>query len=46
MVVDHMWTEHGMHVACRSGFPLQGVHQFELPQLLDMSNHLFMVVFT
>jgi hypothetical protein len=26
------------------GFLLQGVHQFESPQLLDMSNRLFMTV--
>jgi hypothetical protein len=37
MVWDHMQTERGMRVACWSGFPLQGVHQFESPQLLDMS---------
>jgi hypothetical protein len=37
MVWDHMRTEHGMHVARWSGFPLQGVHRFESPQLLDMS---------
>jgi hypothetical protein len=29
------------YVPCWSGFPLQGVHQFESPRLLDMSNHLF-----
>jgi hypothetical protein len=31
MVEGHTWTEHGKHVACWSGFPLQGVHQFESP---------------
>jgi hypothetical protein len=29
MVLYHMWTERGKCVACWSGFPLQGVHQFE-----------------
>jgi hypothetical protein len=29
-----------------SGFPLHGVHQFELSQLSDMSNSLFVAVFT
>jgi hypothetical protein len=28
------------------GFSLQGVHRFESPQLSDMSNHLFVAVFT
>jgi hypothetical protein len=46
MVVDHTWTERGKRVACWSGFPLQGVHQFESPQLSDMSNRLFVVVIT
>jgi hypothetical protein len=32
-----MLTERGMRVACWSGFPLQGVHQFESPRLSDMS---------
>jgi hypothetical protein len=27
-------------------FPLQGVHRFELLRLLDMSNRLFLTVFT
>jgi hypothetical protein len=31
MILDHTWTEHGKHVVCWSGFPLQGVHQLELP---------------
>jgi hypothetical protein len=26
------------YVTCWSNFPLQGVHQFKLPQLSDMSN--------
>jgi hypothetical protein len=30
---------------CVSGFPLQGVHQFELTRLSDMSNRLFVIVF-
>jgi hypothetical protein len=34
------------YVACWSGFPLQGVHRLELPRLLDMSNRLFVAVFT
>jgi hypothetical protein len=34
------------YVACYSGFPLQGVHRFELPQFLDMTNHLFVAVIT
>jgi hypothetical protein len=29
MVWDHTQIEHGMRVACWSGFPLQGVHRFE-----------------
>jgi hypothetical protein len=37
MVWDHMRTEHGMHVVCWSGIPLQGVHQFKSPRLSDMS---------
>jgi hypothetical protein len=28
------------------GFPLQGVHRFESPRLLDMSNRLFVTVIT
>jgi hypothetical protein len=34
------------YVACWSGFPLQGVHRFESPRLLDMSNRLFVAVIT
>jgi hypothetical protein len=34
------------YVVCWSGFPLQGVHRFELPRLSDMSNCLFMAVIT
>jgi hypothetical protein len=34
------------YVSYWSGFPLQGVHQFESPRLLDMSNRLFVVVFS
>jgi hypothetical protein len=34
------------YVACWSGFPLQGVHRFESPRLSDMSNRLFVAVFT
>jgi hypothetical protein len=46
MVVDHTQTERGKHVACWLGFPLQGVHRFELPRLSDMSNRLFVAVFS
>jgi hypothetical protein len=31
MVIEHTRSEHGKRVACWSGFPLQGVHQFESP---------------
>jgi hypothetical protein len=34
------------YVSCVSGFPLQGVHRFESAQLSDMSNRLFVAVFT
>jgi hypothetical protein len=34
------------YVVCWLGFPLQGVHRFESPQLSDMSNRLFVTVFT
>jgi hypothetical protein len=37
MVWDHTWIERGMRVACWSGFPLQGVHQFESPLLSNMN---------
>jgi hypothetical protein len=33
-------------MSCVSGLPLQGVHQFESPRLSDMSNRLFVAVFT
>jgi hypothetical protein len=46
MVESHTWTEREKHVACWSGFPLQGVHRFESSRLLDISNHLFVAVFT
>jgi hypothetical protein len=46
MVVDHMRTERGMRVACWLGFPLQGIHRFESPRLSDMSNRLFVAVFS
>jgi hypothetical protein len=32
------------YVSCWSGFPLQGVHWFELSRLSDMSNRLFVTV--
>jgi hypothetical protein len=34
------------YVMCWSGFPLQGVHQFESPRLSDMTNRLFVTVIT
>jgi hypothetical protein len=35
-----------VYVSCVSGFPLQGAHRFESPRLSDMSNRLFMAIFT
>jgi hypothetical protein len=35
-----------VYVACWSGFPLHGVHQFKLLRLSDMSNRLFVAVIT
>jgi hypothetical protein len=40
--VDRAWKTCGVLIR----FPLQGVHQFESSRLSDMSNHLFVVVFT
>jgi hypothetical protein len=37
MVDDHTRTERGKRVACWSNFPIEGMHQFESPRLLDMS---------
>jgi hypothetical protein len=37
MVEGHTWTKNEKCVACWSDFPLQGVHRFESPWLLDMS---------
>jgi hypothetical protein len=37
MVRDHTQIEREKCVVCWSGFPLQGVHQFESPWLSDMS---------
>jgi hypothetical protein len=34
------------YVPCWSDFPLQGVHRFESPRLSDMSNRLFVAVFS
>jgi hypothetical protein len=34
------------YVSCWSGFPPQGVHRFESLRLSDMSNHLFVAVFS
>jgi hypothetical protein len=46
MVKGHTLTERGMRVLCWSDFPLQSVYRFESPRLSDMSNHLFVLVFT
>jgi hypothetical protein len=46
MVVEYTWTERGKRMTCWSGFPLQGVHWFELPWLSNMSNRLFVAVIT
>jgi hypothetical protein len=46
MVLGHMRTERGKHVACWLGFPLQGVYRFESSRLSDMSNCLFVAVIT
>jgi hypothetical protein len=40
------WTGVGSVRIVLVGFPLQGVHQFELPRLSDMSNRLFVAVFS
>jgi hypothetical protein len=44
----HTLDVHGLeweaYMACCSGFPLQGVHRFESPRLLDISNRLFVSV--
>jgi hypothetical protein len=37
MVDDHTRTERGKRVACWSDFPIEGMHRFESPRLLDMS---------
>jgi hypothetical protein len=34
------------YVSYWSGFPLQGVHRFELSRLSNMSNRLFMAIIT
>jgi hypothetical protein len=42
----HMWAgAESRRVVCIK-FPLQGVHQFELPRLSDMSKCLFVAVIT
>jgi hypothetical protein len=46
MVMDRTRAEHEMRVACWSGFPLQGVHRIKSPRLSDMSNRLFVTVFS
>jgi hypothetical protein len=46
MVQDHTQIKHGGRMTYWSGFPLQGVHGFELPRLSDMSNHLLMSIIT
>jgi hypothetical protein len=43
---DHAQIKRGGHMACCSGFSLQGVHRFELPRLSDMSNYLFVAIIT
>jgi hypothetical protein len=44
----HTPSVHGLawevYVACWSGFPRQGVHRFESPRLLDMTNRLMVAV--
>jgi hypothetical protein len=40
------WTGVGSVRVVSVGFPLQGVHRFESPRLSDMSNRLFVAVFT
>jgi hypothetical protein len=40
------WTGVGSVCVVLVKFPLQGVHRFESPRLSDMSNRLFMAVFT
>jgi hypothetical protein len=42
----HTWTGARSVRVVLVGFPLQGVHQFESPRLSDMSNRLFVTVFT
>jgi hypothetical protein len=34
------------YVLCWLSFPLQGVHRFKSPRLSDMSNRLFVAVFS
>jgi hypothetical protein len=46
MVMDYTRTECGKRVACWLGLPLQGVHRFESLRLSEMSNRLFVVVFS
>jgi hypothetical protein len=41
-----MWTGVGSILVMLIRFPLQGVHQFESQRLSDMSNRLFVEVFT
>jgi hypothetical protein len=46
MVEGHTRNEHENHVAYWSDFSLHGVHRFESLRFSDMSNHLFVSVFT
>jgi hypothetical protein len=46
MVRDHTQIKRGGRMACWLGLPLQGVHRFESPRFLDMSNRLFVTVIT
>jgi hypothetical protein len=40
----HTWTGLGSVHVMLLGFPMQGVHQFKSPRLLDMSNRLFVAI--
>jgi hypothetical protein len=46
MVEGHTRTERGKACGVLVGSHLQGVHLFESPRLSDMSNRLFVAVFT
>jgi hypothetical protein len=40
----HTWIGVGSVHVMLLGFPMQGVHQFKSPRLLDMSNRLFVAI--